>query len=102
MKTIDELLDDLEDASFEQGDNRFHPSGETEKARAAVDAKIKEMQDKASAPDLLEAAKAALFVLKIVHSHTKGTNEAGAIARLEDAIAKAEGRAVTTTGITNA
>ena len=45
MKTIDELLDDLEDASFEQGDNRFHPSGETEKARAAVDAKIKEMQD---------------------------------------------------------
>lgn len=46
----------------------------------------------AAAPELLYAAKAALFVLKIVYSHTQGTNEAGAIATLEDAIAKAEGR----------
>lgn len=43
-----------------------------------------------SAPELLSAAKAALFVLRIVHSREPGTNEAGAIADLEDVIRKAE------------
>lgn len=45
----------------------------------------------AAAPDLLRAAKAALFVLNIVYSREPGTNEGGAIAVLKAAIAKAEG-----------
>lgn len=46
----------------------------------------------AAAPELLEAAKSALFVLTIVYQREPGTNEAGAIAGLQAAIAKAEGR----------
>lgn len=42
---------------------------------------------------LLSAAKSALFVLQIVNQREPGTNESGAIATLEAAIAKAEGRA---------
>lgn len=41
---------------------------------------------------LLEAAKCARFVLGIVHAREPGTNEAGAIAALDAAIASAEGR----------
>ena len=44
----------------------------------------------AAAPDLLAASKGALFVLRIVYQRDPGTNEAGAIAALEDAIRKAE------------
>lgn len=46
----------------------------------------------AASPDLLSAAKGALFVLQIVNSREPGTNEQGAIAHLEQAIAKAEGK----------
>lgn len=45
-----------------------------------------------AAPDLLSAAKAALFVLSLVYQREPGTNEAGAIAGLSAAINKAEGR----------
>ncbi|WAJ27150.1 hypothetical protein [Antarcticirhabdus aurantiaca] len=44
----------------------------------------------AAAPDLLHAAKAALFVLTIVNARSPGTNEQGAIEALAAAIAKAE------------
>lgn len=47
-----------------------------------------------AAPELLSAAKAALFVLNIVYQREPGTNEAGAIAGLESAIAKAQIREV--------
>lgn len=46
----------------------------------------------AAAPDLLSAAHSALFVLRIVYERSPGTNEAGAITALEEAIAKAEAR----------
>jgi len=42
---------------------------------------------------LLSAAKSALFVLRVLNQELPGTNESGAIALLEAAIAKAEGRA---------
>jgi len=45
----------------------------------------------AAAPDLLSAAKAALFALKIVNSREPGTNEQGAIDILEEVIAKSTG-----------
>ena len=44
-----------------------------------------------AAPDLLHAAQAALFVLTIINEREPGTNEAGAIATLKEAILSATG-----------
>lgn len=45
----------------------------------------------AAAPDLFLAAKGALFVLRLVYQREPGTNEAGSIQMLEQAIEKAGG-----------